>query len=230
LITEKMLCEAAEESGAAFLATIESDYEPGRAYTPSPEFERKIKRLCRRARHPYLRRAMQRVASVALAIIVAGTAWLAIDTDARAAVISWVREVYESSVIYRFSGEASDEQIFAMPQYAITDLPAGYSAVGEPLELPGSMEIEYENESGQILRFEYAQMAKGQALIIDTENMTVTDVSISGCPGQLYISTEPDQSNAVVWMDEQSNLQFVIDGFVGEQELLHIAESVSLVK
>ena len=73
-------------------------------------------------------------------------------------------------------------------------------------------------------------MEDGSAFWVDTEQMEVRDVWVNACPGQVFLSSDPKQGNAILWIDEGTNIQFFIDAFVEESVLLHIAESVSLAK
>ena len=38
------------------------------------------------------------------------------------------------------------------------------------------------------------------------------------------------ESNAITWYNEQEKIQFMIDGFVEQEDLLRMADSVSLCK
>lgn len=58
--------------------------------------------------------------------IALGTA-AAVSPTVRAAVVEWVTEWYENSVLYRFFGEASFED---MPKYQVTELPPDYYDTG----------------------------------------------------------------------------------------------------
>ena len=78
------------------------------------------------------------------------------------------------------------------------------------------------------IHFEYMRMHQGRTLMARTENMVVSDITVNGCPGQLYVSTDPEQSNALIWIDEANDLQFIIDGFANETDLMQMAESVTL--
>lgn len=71
-------------------------------------------------------------------------------------------------------------------------------------------EIIYENSDGEILRFEYMRVEEGSAIIIDAENMEVTEIGVNGCPGHLYISVDPEQSNCITWYDNGAKMQFII--------------------
>lgn len=94
MITEEMLREAAEKASEALTAYYERDYDPDKPLEISPEFEKKIERLKRRAKHPVFYKTMHRVASIALAILITGGAWITVDAEARAVFVGWVMTVY----------------------------------------------------------------------------------------------------------------------------------------
>ena len=60
--------------------------------------------------------------------------------------------------------------------------------------------------------------------------MQVQDITVNGCPGQLYRSLDGEESNSILWIDEEANIQFFLDAYADESALLHMAESISLVK
>ena len=74
---------------------LESGYNADVLHEFSPAFEKKIRKLKRRADHPAFYRTMNRVASILLAILIAIGAWISVDAEARAAVVGWVKEIYE---------------------------------------------------------------------------------------------------------------------------------------
>lgn len=77
----------------------------------SPAFQANIARLIAREKWMDVRQRWAKRIAVALFTLMVGAAsWLSIDADARAAFIHWVREVYESSIIYRFFNDSS--QVF----------------------------------------------------------------------------------------------------------------------
>ena len=206
-------------------------------YEPSAKHQRQVRAMLanplgwvRKRARPVWKKALQRVAVVALTISLSFAGVMAVSPTVRATVVHWVTEWYETYIVYRFFDELVGDQLVPMPEYRIAKLPAGYSEDGSLLELPNDSEIRYKSETGEIIRFEYMRMHQGSQLMVSTENMVVSDVMVDGCPGQVYISTDPEQSNAIVWIDEDAGLQFLIDGFTEEAILLQMAESVSLVK
>ena len=95
------------------------------ALTFSSAFERKMKRLIRRADHPIRYRIAQIAACLLLAALLSGCTVLAISPEARAAFVGWVRETYEDYFVYYFTGDMrnnSDNCVFE-PSW----LPDGYT-------------------------------------------------------------------------------------------------------
>ena len=146
---------------------------------------------------------------------------------ARAAFINWLKEVYETSVIYRFMGEDNTGE---MPYYEITALPEGFVEV-ERIENPASTIVIYENEDGDAIYLIYGFMQQGSALFLDTKNVDIVPITVNGLKGDLYLSRDPENiSNAIVWINPELNICFNVDGFYNTTDILHIAESVSLSK
>ena len=72
----------------------------------SPQFERSMKRVLRRAKHPAVYRYLRRAACFFIALILAGTSWLTIDAKARAVFFDWVRPAVQELCgvpLYRYS-------------------------------------------------------------------------------------------------------------------------------
>ena len=105
MITDEMLRAAAARSCEIYVAHLEKGFDPEKKHEFSPEFLRKIERLKRRAKHPVFYKTTRRVASIALAILITGGAWITVDAEARAAFVGWVKEVYEEFFVYRFNSE-----------------------------------------------------------------------------------------------------------------------------
>ena len=101
-----MLRSAAEKSCEIYVNRLEAGYDPKTQHKFSPEFEKKIKKLERKANHPIVYRSLQRIASIILVCLIACSAWLTVDAEARAAFFGWVKEIYETYFVYRFEGSA----------------------------------------------------------------------------------------------------------------------------
>ena len=109
-LTDEMLTQAAKQVAESMKASLPVPKECHHEFPP--EFERDMKRLAAQTeRRRHMRRYLQRVAAACLAVVISLSTWLAVDAEARAAFVQWVKTVYEQSVVYEFfhSGEAQNE-------------------------------------------------------------------------------------------------------------------------
>lgn len=221
----------------ALLDAVALDFHDALTHPPGAAVSRRQERrmramlahpdgYARRYRRPLWKKAARMAAMAALTLGLSAAMLLTVSPTARAAVKQWFLNIRHSDVVYYFTGETRDE---GLPCYTITDLPEGYID-SEQTDDADTRRIVYRNSDGQKLVLEYSYMQQGSALWIDTENMTVHDISVNRCPGQVFLSSDPKQGSAIVWMDEDTGIQFLIDAFADESVLLHMAESVSLVK
>ena len=228
-LTEEMLRQAAQEVTEEWLRRI-----PEEPHTFSRRFRRRMRPLLanpagyvRSAARPLWRKVLRAAACVVLACALALGTLRAVSPETYAAVVQWVAEWYETLMVYYFYGAPEEE---SLPLYAITALPEGYEETREPLEAPGYRGSYYQNAQGQEIYFTCESMTKGYASTVLLDDMVIKEVSIGNCPGKLYLSQDPAQSNMVTWTDEENSLLFSIDAFAEESVLLHMAESVSLVE
>ena len=146
---------------------------------------------------------------------------MAVSPTVRAAVVRWVTEWYETHIVYRYSGE--------MPYYEISGLPQGYTEIIRDI-YEASVSVVYESPSGDMICFDYTYMQQGAANIIAPGDDEILDVTVNGIQGQLFLPHDSEDAKTITWIDTDSNLQFVVKAFCSETDILHIAESVSLVK
>ena len=88
----------------------------------------------------------------------------------------------------------------------------------------------YESPSGDMICFDYTHMQQGAANIIAPGDDEILDVTVNGIQGQCFLPHEPEEARTITWIYADSNLEFVVKAFCSETDILHIAESVSLVK
>lgn len=199
----------------------------------SPRFQRQMndmlvnpQRWAKRRVRPLWKKCVQTAAAILLVCSLSLGTLVAVSPAVRAAVIHWATEWYETHILYRYSGEQISGEL---PKYEITALPEGYVET-ERIEMPEYFRASYENAQGQWLWFSYSFMQQGSALDILTEGMEVRDITVNGFDGQIFLSLDPKNDNTLTWIDPDANLQFTVDAFLDESTLLHIAESVALVK
>lgn len=195
----------------------------------SPAFQANIQKLIaqvnlRRA----VRKTMRRAAMFFLAALVGVSVWLAVDTEARAAVLTWAREVYEEHIVYRFFGKPAAEEL---PAYRITWLPEGYEEVD--VYSSGDLFSALYQKGDDVLSafgFEYYFSRDGRYtnIMADAKNYTHKTVDINGIRADFYETAFPHETNNLIWIDEKTGIVFKFNGFLDETVMVHIAESVIL--
>lgn len=225
MITDEMLRSSAARSSELFVHTITSDYVPTQQYTPSDLFGKKIKKLFRQAKHPYFYKAMRRTASIFLAAVLAGSMYLAVDTEARAAFLSWIKDVYEHSIVYRVMPKSTAK---ALPQCELTWLPDGYD---EP-------DIYKDDTMYTAL---YKNQVTGNDLIIfycllddetQTEFFTTQQpeyLLVSGTVAEFYGPSDDSTSSSLLWIDNNFGVLCTINGIASKETLVRIAENLYLI-
>lgn len=225
MITDEMLRISAARSSELFIQAVAYDHDPAQQYEPSNSFEKKIKRLFRKAKHPYFYRAAQRIASVFLAAVLAGTMWLAVDEKARAAFFDWVRETYEHSIVYHVLPNHASKML---PRYELTWLPDGFGK-SNVYESETTYSALYENPgTGDILIFGYCLLTEERQTELFTTQQPERLV-VNGADADFYAAIDDSDSNNLLWVDAKAGVLCTIDGTLSKEDILHIAEGISLV-
>ena len=207
----------------------ESEATP--SFTPSSRHRRQTRAMLadplgwsRRRERPAWRQALRRVAVLALACALAFGSVMAVSPTARAAVMRWVVELSGDGITYRYTGEQNTEP---MPRYEITALPEGFAET-ERNEAPGLVSVVYQNRAGDMIGLDYAFMHQGgQANYILNEDECF-EVAVNQLEGRFFRSRIPGNQNVLSWIDPDLNIHFNMDGCFELDDLLHMAESISL--
>ena len=228
-MTDEMLRIAARDSCRAFVESLEADFDPRVAYVPSAAFRRKLRALCRRAEHPYLHAALRRAAAFLLVCLLSGGVFLSVDAQARETLRSWLREVGENFVLYRFTGS---EEPADFPAYRLGWVPEGYVLVAEDdFSDVGMYGSHYADpETGHSFIFDYQFMNDGLVTGLSPENMIYQRTVVNGMPADYYESTLEGDSNLLMWFDEEHHLAFSINSRLDRETIFRIAEGVTLTE
>lgn len=228
-MTDEMLRIAARDSCRAFVESLEADFDPRVAYVPSAAFRRKLRALCRRAEHPYLHAALRRAAAFLLVCLLSGGVFLSVDAQARETLRSWLREVGENFVLYRFTGS---EEPADFPAYRLGWVPEGYVLVAEDdFSDVGMYGAHYADpETGHSFIFDYQFMNDGLVTGLSPENTLYERTTVNGLPADYYESTAENDSNILFWFDEEHNLMFQINSRLDRETIFQIAEGVVLAE
>lgn len=188
----------------------------------SPEFEKKMQKLIRRADHPIRYRVAQAVACLLLAALLSGCTVLAISPEVRAAFVGWVREVYESWFVYRYTGEEQPTQENTV--YFPSWVPDGYEEIVAP-QAGTFVRTQYENSKKDLLTVSYLKGTETSTLNVEWDKATVQQSLVGNLPADLYLNPD-DGPNILVWTDTEKDVAFWITAPLAEEELVRIAESI----
>lgn len=207
------------------------------AFKPTRHYQRQMAAMlsdplkwARKRARPIWKSALQKVAMILLVFTLSLGSLMAVSPTVRAAVVRWVTEWYETHIVYRYSGEQITGE---MPQYEVTDLPEGYAET-ERVEWPSYVSIIYQkvnDENAPWIYLQYIYMQQGASSNFEIENADIIPVTVNGLEGQLYLTKDSEQSDSTItWIDPNENILFAVSAALNANDILHIAESVSLSK
>lgn len=222
MITDEMLRRAASKSSEIYVNYYESTYNPELQHDFSLEFEKRIEKLKRKVRHPYFYIPLKRVASVILALTISISVWLAVDAKARETFFGWIKEVYETYFVYRYTDNKKSDVLST--KYQLIGIPEGYTELFVDENEDYYMAI-YVDASGAMLTFKYTHNSDETDWFVDASTINKKQVDVNGCTADLMISEESSNSNIIFWTTP-NNTAFYISAFLSESELIRIAESV----
>ena len=210
----------------AMLATLPEPEDCPADFTP--EFEEKIEALQKtHARKTVRRQTTRRLVAAVLAVVIALSALVLSNPQARAAVFSWVRKVFG----YRTTYVLPEKEHMALPEYTLQWLPEGFEVVFSS-EMEHSRVTAYINpDQGKGGLAVGHQVATGEARVTaDTSGGDYTQeiVSVNGMYGELFVEKNGAAGNMLIWIDEPRQVILTLYGFLSPQDMMHIAQSVKL--
>lgn len=224
MIPEDRLAEAAKLSCQLYTDYLTQNYDPGCQHTFTPEFEKKMKRLKRKADHPFLYQSLRRVAAITLALLIGGCAWLAADVDVRAAFVGWIKERYDIFFVYRYNGDSSVKVSNELPADKPTWIPNGYT-ITEEIDTETRKILIYQNEMGQLLNVMCCYDPNGTGIFVNAADGEITSATVQEYNADLILFDDSSTANAILWTDQNDNA-FYISAFLDKDGLLKIANSM----
>lgn len=210
-----------------------AEKDQGPSFEPTSRYKRRMRAMLadplswlHRQEQPRWQQIARRVAIILLTCALAFGGVMAFSPTARAAVVRWIVECYENIIDYVYIGEQNSE---ALPEYEITELPDGYVETIRNTA-PGLVAVTYEDPKGDVIYFVYSFMHQGSQTNFILEDEEVYDVMVNEMRGQFFESKSPESRNSLTWIDTDTSIQFNLDCCTGMEELLHMAENVSLRK
>ncbi|MBQ6206874.1 MAG: DUF4367 domain-containing protein [Oscillospiraceae bacterium] len=178
-------------------------------------------------RRQRVRLIARRAAMIVLTILVTLGAWLAVDTEARAGFVQWIKEVSRNHTIYHFFGNQPDEKL---PQYALGWLPEGFTLAETDTNETGHIEIYKNKSTGYEVFFMYRSAQSGfvPMIVYDYGNETLQEtVHVHDVTADYYPADENSSENTLVWIDEKQDIWFELSSGLSKEAILRMAESIS---
>lgn len=220
--TEDELRQAVSQVFERYLAHIPEPEEfPEHKFSPAHEekMSRLIKRVYRQSKR---RSALRRIAAVFAAVILGLGAWLALDTEARADAINWIKETFGSVIVYRLPVASGAED---MPDYALGWMPDGF-------ELEDSIESTvcsyfYKSENEELcFSFTMFSTDETQAQLFAEPGQPVETVYINGAAADFYPVYGSSGACNLSWYDEETGAILSLDSNLSREIMIIIAENV----
>ncbi len=226
--SQKELEQAAAATARAMLSALPPAQEE-RLY--SPEFQKSMTALLRRERRRTASRRRTRWAAVLALVCLAGvTVWTASQAHAGGGASSWVRQNFQNSVVYSFSGAASDQ---ALPSYRLSWLPEGYQETSRS-EGVDAVYVLYNTDQGSgqcvSLRYFYVDCRNGFQLTLNREDYECKTMSVNDGEADLYLPLNEEEDTILLWLNRQEGILFCLTGSFPESIILSMAKSVTLME
>lgn len=172
---------------------------------------------------------LRRCIAAVLSVVVGLTLFFAINTEARAAAVQWIKKVFVRQTIFSFL----QEDTYVPLDFQLLWLPDGVEMIDETqTELTHSQFYQdLENPKNGFVIQCGSMDSQGELTIVHGDaNYDIRTVEVNGLSGELYISNDADISNVLVWFDESNRVVFTVDSTLTPDVILHIAENVKLGK
>ena len=215
MMDERILKEALFEADTVLVGA----YEDGK-YIFGERVMHNIEKLFYKEKHPSVR-VMKNVAAVILAFILSGAIILGINEPARAAVISWISEVFEGTFLY-IGQYDSDLNVSG---YSVRNIITSEFEYVEAESYYSDKEVceTFVDSDGYYLYFYAIRATENEVeqLLVDKEDK-LDRIRIENYSIDYY--TEPGgESNAYIWHDKNGTL-FYLGGRISSDELENIAK------
>ena len=189
--------------------------------TLSEECDTKIRKMGRRVKYTrFLKSSARSVSKVVAGIaVVMGISFctLLLNSEVRAACYSAIVTFYEKYVEILIHPSAQDEK----PEITVGYIPEGYKLTDSDNNEYMSTLIFY-NDAGHRLFIQHSQISTN--LQADMEHYQIRDIVIHTYPGKLFLTSDPDFTNMLVWYKDEDTYTIIAD--LPEDVLIKIAKNL----
>ena len=225
MISDEMLRIAAEEYEEALLSSLPEDAGCDHAF--SHGFERKMRRLCHRVKYASVYSTLRRAACAVVVLVLSASMLLLCNTEVRAAMFGWVKEVYKNITTYSFAGEADEEPVSR--SYDFAQVPEGYAVV-DRLDTSVGTSILYVHENGAMMELSYEFGTDDYSFsIVSSDRDVYSQENIEGKMMEFYLSTDPNYNSMVLWTNDD-HVMFSISAKCDKATLIELTKNVQEIK
>ena len=190
--------------------------------------------LLKDRRRRRMRSIARRAAMIALAALLSVGAWLAVDAQARDALVKWARELSGNGFAYRFfvtgtGKELPGYSVFRDTRCVIGWLPEGYDDQQHDYYDNGKIHYFVKKGIAEGIFFSWAfyDEEAPPPFYYGVQEENVQRVRIRGNVGE-YISDSDGTGGALHWVDKKSGIQMEIHSALDRKTMLRIAKSVTV--
>lgn len=220
MVTDKMLRDAAIEAELFFLGSLPCGNEKPHIF--SDKFEKKMNRLIRRVTHPIRYNILRTAVAILIAILTLFGSIFTLSPEVRANVINWVKSTFQE--FFQYSSKGTHELIEY--EYYLETIPDDYRELNVIARKDGETHL-YADSSGNILQFTYAYGARTDSVFVKTEHYTQSSGLVNGFAADIYLTTQENETNAIVWRDPDTDTLLCIHTKAEQDTLIALAETVS---
>ena len=222
MISNEFVRQATEEYHEESLSAIPTEAECDHVF--SERFEKNMRTVIKKNKHPQLNRVLRMAASFALVILVAGGSVMALSPTARAAVIGWLFGQEGTIFSYTSMGEESESDVYC--RYDLPTIPEGYFLWQEIVDEDQCIILYGEEETGHLLKITATPNDGNRAMYLVTTSEEKSTVQIGDITADFYLSESEDVSSGLAWVDPENDYLICVDGFFSKDELIALASSI----
>lgn len=210
MISDEILTQAAKEYEQALLASLPEDITP---HTFSKGFEKKMARLCRKAKHTSAYTAFKRVACALIVVALLGSTAVLSSADGPATVWGWLGIFTEK-----------DTYDTTLRSYDFAEAPEGYFFVDRS-ERNSSGSVLYANASGRQLIFGYTFDPDGSSIYFIMDDHIHLQETVNGLVMDIYLSQNEEYNSGIIW-SVPGEAQFWISADLDKEALIALTQKV----
>lgn len=210
------------------LSAMPSLEEMNAAFHPSEEFQKKMDKLLKRAKHKQEQKGAwhtaKRLFVVATTVVTVFTCMLMPVQAVREAVVSTVLNWRDQFVEVIYSRADDANAVNLLQNVELTYLPEGFTE-SEPAQITNSrFRVEYQSKLDEWLIVRILPIQDAQATFVDDEHTNYYQVSFDGVTAIWGVTS--DSNNVLSW--QRDGLSYQLSSSCDLSELIKVAEGIEL--